>query len=80
MALSSAAFASFPDSREETVLGSIPLPSYVIALVEPDDNISRRYAFKVTDLLSRPLLSFSMYTSDTPSLCSAITAASAYLD
>lgn len=35
------------DSREETVLGSIPLPSYVIAPVEPDDHISRKYAFKV---------------------------------
>lgn len=31
------------------MLGSIPLPSYVIAPVEPGDNISRRYAFKVTD-------------------------------
>ncbi|XP_056880474.1 pleckstrin homology domain-containing family A member 7 isoform X5 [Takifugu flavidus] len=38
----------YKDSREETVLGSIPLPSYVIAPVEPDDNISRRYAFKAT--------------------------------
>lgn len=36
------------DSREETVLGSIPLPSYVIAPVEPDDHINRKYAFKVT--------------------------------
>lgn len=38
----------FTDSREETVLGSIPLPSYVIAPVEPDDHINRKYAFKVT--------------------------------
>ncbi|CAF99665.1 unnamed protein product, partial [Tetraodon nigroviridis] len=38
----------YKDSREETVLGSIPLPSYVISPVEPDDNISRRYAFKAT--------------------------------
>lgn len=36
------------DSREETVLGSIPLPSYVIAPVEPEDHINRKYAFKVT--------------------------------
>lgn len=42
------------DSREETVLGSIPLPSYVIAPVEPDDHISRKYAFKV--ILSNLLL------------------------
>lgn len=38
----------FADSREETVLGSIPLPSYVIAPVEPDDHINRKFAFKVT--------------------------------
>ena len=38
----------FTDSREEAVLGSIPLPSYVIAPVEPDDHINRKYAFKVT--------------------------------
>ena len=38
----------FTDSREETVLGSIPLPSYVIAPVVPDDHINRKYAFKVT--------------------------------
>ncbi|XP_035855455.1 pleckstrin homology domain-containing family A member 7 isoform X15 [Sander lucioperca] len=36
----------YKDSREETVLGSIPLPSYVIAPVEPDDHINRKYAFK----------------------------------
>lgn len=35
------------DSREETVLGSIPLPSYVISPVEPEDHISRKFAFKV---------------------------------
>ncbi|XP_028811670.1 pleckstrin homology domain-containing family A member 7-like isoform X16 [Denticeps clupeoides] len=36
----------YKDSREETVLGSIPLPSYVITPVDPDDHISRKYAFK----------------------------------
>ncbi|XP_067299025.1 pleckstrin homology domain-containing family A member 7 isoform X5 [Pseudorasbora parva] len=36
----------YKDSREETVLGSIPLPSYVISPVGPDDHISRKYAFK----------------------------------
>lgn len=35
------------DSREELVLGSIPLPSYVISPVGPEDHISRKYAFKV---------------------------------
>ncbi|XP_028811666.1 pleckstrin homology domain-containing family A member 7-like isoform X13 [Denticeps clupeoides] len=38
----------YKDSREETVLGSIPLPSYVITPVDPDDHISRKYAFKAT--------------------------------
>ncbi|KAL6469037.1 hypothetical protein MHYP_G00225610 [Metynnis hypsauchen] len=38
----------YKDSREETVLGSIPLPSYVIAPVEPEDHISRKYAFKAS--------------------------------
>ncbi|XP_058486296.1 pleckstrin homology domain-containing family A member 7 isoform X7 [Solea solea] len=38
----------YKDSREETVLGSIPLPSYVIAPVEADDHINRKYAFKAT--------------------------------
>uniref|UniRef100_A0A673GVU9 Pleckstrin homology domain-containing family A member 7-like n=1 Tax=Sinocyclocheilus rhinocerous TaxID=307959 RepID=A0A673GVU9_9TELE len=39
----------FPtDSREESVLGSIPLPSYTIAPVGPEDHISRKYAFKAT--------------------------------
>lgn len=35
------------DSREESILGSIPLPSYTIAPVGPEDHISRKYAFKV---------------------------------
>uniref|UniRef100_A0A8C8DUS9 Pleckstrin homology domain containing, family A member 7a n=1 Tax=Oryzias sinensis TaxID=183150 RepID=A0A8C8DUS9_9TELE len=37
----------YKDSREEAVLGSIPLPSYVISPVGPEDHISRKYAFKV---------------------------------
>ncbi|XP_058500448.1 pleckstrin homology domain-containing family A member 7-like isoform X4 [Solea solea] len=36
----------YKDSREESVLGSIPLPSYVISTVGPDDHINRKYAFK----------------------------------
>ncbi|XP_030628558.1 pleckstrin homology domain-containing family A member 7 [Chanos chanos] len=36
----------YKDSREESVLGSIPLPSYIISPVEPEDHISRKYAFK----------------------------------
>uniref|UniRef100_A0A3P9LPH4 Pleckstrin homology domain containing, family A member 7a n=1 Tax=Oryzias latipes TaxID=8090 RepID=A0A3P9LPH4_ORYLA len=38
----------YKDSREEAVLGSIPLPSYVISPVGPEDHISRKYAFKAT--------------------------------
>ncbi|XP_043120339.1 pleckstrin homology domain-containing family A member 7 isoform X2 [Puntigrus tetrazona] len=38
----------YKDSREESVLGSIPLPSYTIAPVGPEDHISRKYAFKAT--------------------------------
>ncbi|XP_075884987.1 pleckstrin homology domain-containing family A member 7-like isoform X3 [Nelusetta ayraudi] len=36
----------YKDSREEAVLGSIPMPSYVVSLVEPDDHISRKFTFK----------------------------------
>ncbi|GAB1292582.1 Pleckstrin homology domain-containing family A member 7 [Apodemus speciosus] len=36
----------YKDSREEAVLGSIPLPSYVISPVAPEDRISRKYSFK----------------------------------
>ncbi|XP_072321643.1 pleckstrin homology domain-containing family A member 7 isoform X5 [Eucyclogobius newberryi] len=38
----------YKDSREETVLGSIPLPSYVISPVEAEDHINRKYAFKAS--------------------------------
>ncbi|XP_027886897.1 pleckstrin homology domain-containing family A member 7-like isoform X10 [Xiphophorus couchianus] len=38
----------YKDSREEAVLGSIPLPSYVISPVDPEDHISRKYAFKAS--------------------------------
>ncbi|XP_076842134.1 pleckstrin homology domain-containing family A member 7 isoform X3 [Brachyhypopomus gauderio] len=36
----------YKDSREENVLGSIPLPSYTISPVGPEDHVSRKYAFK----------------------------------
>ncbi|XP_074131267.1 pleckstrin homology domain-containing family A member 7 isoform X2 [Sminthopsis crassicaudata] len=36
----------YKDSREETVLGSIPLPGYVISPVGPEDRINRKYSFK----------------------------------
>ncbi|XP_054632972.1 pleckstrin homology domain-containing family A member 7-like isoform X2 [Dunckerocampus dactyliophorus] len=38
----------YKDSREEAVLGSIPLPSYVISPVGAEDHISRKYAFKAS--------------------------------
>lgn len=36
----------YKDSREQSVLGSIPLPSYQVSPVRPEDHISRRFAFK----------------------------------
>ncbi|KFP91212.1 Pleckstrin homology domain-containing family A member 7, partial [Apaloderma vittatum] len=36
----------YKDSREESVLGSIPLPSYVISPVGPEDRIHRKFSFK----------------------------------
>lgn len=47
------------DSREEVVLGSIPLPSYFTSPVGPEDRISRKYSFKVLPPLlwgSNPIL------------------------
>ncbi|XP_078139202.1 pleckstrin homology domain-containing family A member 7-like isoform X3 [Centroberyx gerrardi] len=38
----------YKDSREESVLGSIPLPSYVISPVGVEDHIGRKYAFKAS--------------------------------
>ncbi|NWW84481.1 PKHA7 protein, partial [Rhynochetos jubatus] len=36
----------YKDSREESVLGSIPLPSYVISPMGPEDRINRKFSFK----------------------------------
>ncbi|CAH2325445.1 pleckstrin homology domain-containing family A member 7 isoform X5 [Pelobates cultripes] len=36
----------YKDSREEAVLGSIPLPGYAISPVDPEDRINRKYSFK----------------------------------
>nr|XP_009683024.1 PREDICTED: pleckstrin homology domain-containing family A member 7 isoform X1 [Struthio camelus australis] len=36
----------YKDSREESVLGSIPLPSYVVSPVGPEDRINRKFSFK----------------------------------
>ncbi|XP_053305718.1 pleckstrin homology domain-containing family A member 7 [Spea bombifrons] len=36
----------YKDSREEAVLGSIPLPGYAISPVVPEDRINRKYSFK----------------------------------
>ncbi|CAO2582944.1 Pleckstrin homology domain-containing family A member 7 [Lemmus lemmus] len=43
-------------SREEAVLGSIPLPSYVISPVAPEDRISRKYSFKAVHTGMRALI------------------------
>ncbi|XP_024587333.1 pleckstrin homology domain-containing family A member 7 isoform X4 [Neophocaena asiaeorientalis asiaeorientalis] len=46
----------YKDSREEVVLGSIPLPSYVISTVAPEDRISRKYSFKAVHMGMRALI------------------------
>ncbi|XP_076797578.1 pleckstrin homology domain-containing family A member 7 isoform X8 [Arvicanthis niloticus] len=46
----------YKDSREEAVLGSIPLPSYVISPVAPEDRISRKYSFKAVHRGMRALI------------------------
>ncbi|XP_028634065.1 pleckstrin homology domain-containing family A member 7 isoform X2 [Grammomys surdaster] len=46
----------YKDSREEAVLGSIPLPSYVISPVGPEDRISRKYSFKAVHTGMRALI------------------------
>uniref|UniRef100_A0A4X2KY88 Pleckstrin homology domain containing A6 n=1 Tax=Vombatus ursinus TaxID=29139 RepID=A0A4X2KY88_VOMUR len=38
----------YKDEKEESILGSIPLLSFRIGAVQPSDNISRKYTFKVT--------------------------------
>uniref|UniRef100_A0A3B4BB37 PH domain-containing protein n=1 Tax=Periophthalmus magnuspinnatus TaxID=409849 RepID=A0A3B4BB37_9GOBI len=50
----------YKDSREQSVLGSIPLPSYEVCPVGAHDHISRKYAFKVKvlQILRILLLSF----------------------
>ncbi|XP_060033072.1 pleckstrin homology domain-containing family A member 7 isoform X4 [Erinaceus europaeus] len=47
----------YKDSREEVVLGSIPLPSYVISPVTPEDRINRKYSFKAVHTGMRALIS-----------------------
>ncbi|XP_060714069.1 pleckstrin homology domain-containing family A member 6 isoform X3 [Tachysurus vachellii] len=37
----------YKDEKEEVVLGSLPLLSFKIGPIQPSDNISRRFAFKV---------------------------------
>ncbi|XP_068451655.1 pleckstrin homology domain-containing family A member 6-like [Clinocottus analis] len=39
----------YKDEKEDTVLGSLPLLSFRIEGVEPSDNITRKFAFKVSD-------------------------------
>ncbi|XP_036077651.1 pleckstrin homology domain-containing family A member 7 isoform X4 [Rousettus aegyptiacus] len=46
----------YKDSREEAVLGSVPLPSYVVSPVAPEDRISRKYSFKAVHAGMRALI------------------------
>lgn len=41
-------FLTTPDSREESVLGSIPLPSYKILFCTPRECKNRKFTFKVS--------------------------------
>uniref|UniRef100_UPI00398E62F9 pleckstrin homology domain-containing family A member 7-like n=1 Tax=Pristiophorus japonicus TaxID=55135 RepID=UPI00398E62F9 len=36
----------YRDSREERILGSIPMPSYIISAADPQDRKTRKFAFK----------------------------------
>ncbi|XP_019602188.2 pleckstrin homology domain-containing family A member 7 isoform X12 [Rhinolophus sinicus] len=51
----------YKDSREEVVLGSIPLPSYVTSPVGPEDRISRKYSFKAVHTGMRALIYHSSF-------------------
>ncbi|XP_067233759.1 pleckstrin homology domain-containing family A member 5 [Chanodichthys erythropterus] len=46
----------YKDSREESVLGSIPLPSYRILYCSPRECRNRKYAFKVVHQGMRPYI------------------------
>ncbi|XP_056306791.1 uncharacterized protein si:ch211-234p6.5 isoform X2 [Danio aesculapii] len=46
----------YKDSREESVLGSIPLPSYRILYCSPREVRNRKYAFKVVHQGMRPYI------------------------
>ncbi|XP_072571950.1 pleckstrin homology domain-containing family A member 6 isoform X1 [Paramormyrops kingsleyae] len=41
----------YKDEKEEGVLGSLPLLSFQIGVVQPADNITRKHAFKMTSLI-----------------------------
>ncbi|XP_040190424.1 pleckstrin homology domain-containing family A member 7 isoform X3 [Rana temporaria] len=36
----------YKDSKEESILGSIPLPGYIVSPAGPEDRINRKYSFK----------------------------------
>ncbi|XP_072278474.1 pleckstrin homology domain-containing family A member 7 isoform X2 [Pyxicephalus adspersus] len=36
----------YKDNKEESILGSIPLPGYIISPTGPEDRINRKYSFK----------------------------------
>lgn len=46
----------YKDSREDSVLGSIPLPSYRILYCSPRECRNRKYAFKVVHQGMRPYI------------------------
>lgn len=45
------------DDKEDSILGSILLPSFHISMLSVDDHISRKYAFKVEKYIYQQLFS-----------------------
>lgn len=43
------------DDKEDSILGSILLPSFHISMLSVDDHISRKYAFKVEKYIYQQL-------------------------
>ncbi|KAM4017726.1 pleckstrin homology domain-containing family A member 7 isoform 2-T2 [Anomaloglossus baeobatrachus] len=58
----------YKDSREDAVLGSIPLPSYIISATGPEDRINRRYSFKAVHAGMRAYIQQTDSLRDHPSM------------
>lgn len=58
-------FLTTPDSREESVLGSIPLPSYKILFCTPRECKNRKFTFKVSVEQKNQISDYSIFKSST---------------